>query len=364
MPTYTSNIDVKIIEHYFKAQWDNVSDHRPVLQALMKRGNVERGVSGKALVWNVRVGRYTAEAYAIGQPVLLTEKRQTIQATLPWAFLTCGDAITNEEVQMASGPEALQRRHADLCRNMYSDFESSLDHLVLNSDGSASSSSTVYGLPSFLKFTFSGSAIDGTPHTTATYAGHKIALNGLTGVDDPEPDAWSPKAVSVVATDWGSGQNTWAASGVKAIQRLATRLTFGNKDSEQPDLVIVTASDFTVLKHKLTESQRIVFSAAPSNAPQGLGIKGAMTLDGLEVVFDAAMPAGVAYMLNTRQAWLEVLPKPSIANQGPSLPGKGGSDLFDVRTQEDLRTNGTAVRCNWAGQFRFNPRYHGLIKTA
>lgn len=364
MPTFPANIDHKIIEHYFRAQWSNVDNHRPLLQALMKRGHVERGVSGKALVWNARVGRYAAESYAIGQAITLTEKRQTIQATLPWAFLSVTDAVTLEEVAMATGPEALQRRHAEICKNMYADFEAALNAQVLTTDGSTATGTPIHGLPTLLKFTFSTSAIDGTPHATATYAGHKIALNGLTGVDNPEEDGWSPKAVSVTATDWGSGKNNWEASGVKALQRLITRLTFGTKPDEQPDLAILNRVDYAVLKQKLVDSQRIVFAAAPGNAPQGLGIPGGIVVDGVEVVFDADVPAAQGFVLNTRQIWLEVLPKPGVDNTGPSLPGKNGADLFDVRTQEDIRTNGIGVRCNWAGQFRFNPRFQGFLKTA
>lgn len=361
--SFQANIENKVISHYFKTQWENTSNHRPFLQALMKRGNVEKGIAGKSLVWNARVARQDMQTYGIGQAVDIVERRQTIQATLPWSFQTMTDAITNEEMQMANGPEAMQKRQAEICKNLYSDFESRLNYGVLNTDGPATSGSPVYGLPSFLTFTASGSLKELVANDS--YAGHSTVLSGLLNVDTPEADAWTPKCVDAVGTDWGYTADTWAYTCVDAIGLLEANLTYGSKAGEAPDLVILTRADWHTLRMKLTDSQRIIFSAKPESAPQGLGIPGGMVVNGLEVLFDADCPASTGYMVNSRQAWLEILPASPVASSGPSLPGKGdGSDLFSIRTQEDIRTNGVGVRANWGGQFRFNPKFHGKLKTA
>lgn len=363
MPTFQANIDRKVIDHYFKTQWENTQNHRPVLQALMKRGNVEKAIAGKSLVWNARVARYAMADYGIGESISISEKRHTIQASLPWSFQSMTDAITHEEMRMANGPEALQKRQTEICKNMYKDFETRINNGVLNTDGPATTGSPIYGLPSFLNFTFGGTSREGTANDS--YAGYSTALNGLTGVDNPESDGWTPKGVDATASDWSGTTDTWEDNCIDAIQLLNTLLTYGGKAEEQPDLVILTRSDFALLKTKLTASQRIIFASAPGNAPQGLGIPGGIVVDGLEVVFDADCPASTGYMINSRQAWLEILPASPIGDTGPSLPGKGGgSDMFEIRTQDDIRTNGIGVRANWGGQFRFNPRYHGRLKTA
>jgi len=361
--TFQANIETKIISHYFKTQWDNTPNHRPVLQALMKRGNVEKGIAGKTLVWNARVGRYAMTDYGIGESIDISEKKQTIQATLPWSFQTMTDAITHEEMQMANGPEAMQKRQAEICKNLYRDFEARLNYGVLNTDGPATSGNPIYGLPSFLTFTMAGTLIDGVANDS--YAGHSTVLSSLAGVDNAESDAWTPKGVDATASDWTGATDTWAVNGLNAISRLNTNLTYGTKAEEMPDLVVTTRNDYSALKSLIQASQRIIFAAKPGEAPQGLGLPGGIVHDGLEIVFDADCPTAVAYMLNTRQAFLEILPASPVASTGPSLPGKGdGSDMFSCRTQEDIRTNGIGVRVNWGGQFRFNPKFHGKIKTA
>jgi hypothetical protein len=360
--TFQANIETKVISHYFKTQWENTANHRPVLQALMKRGNVEKGIAGKSLTWNARVSRHAMTNYGIGQSIDIAEKRQTIQATLPWSFQTMTDAITHDEMQMANGAEAMQKRQAEICRNLYKDFETRLNYEVLNTDGPATAGSPIYGLPSFLNFTTAGTLIDGVANDS--YAGHSTVLSALTGVDTPEADAWTPKCVDATASDWDGTADTFAVIGLRAIGRLNTNLTYGSKPEEMPDLVILTRADYVAAKDLIQASQRIMFSAAPGNAPQGLGMPGGIVHDGLEIVFDADCPTGVGYMLNTRQAWLEILPASPVGSTGPALPGKGdGSDLFSIRTQEDIRTNGIGVRANCGLQFRFNPKYHGKLVT-
>ena len=361
--SFSINIENKIISHYFKTQWDNTPNHRPIIQALMKRGNVEKGVAGKNLVWNARVSRYTDEAYGIGSSMDISEKRQTIQANLPWAFLRMGDAITKEEMRMASGPEALQKRQGELCKNLYSDFEGRLNFHLLNTDGPASSENKPYGLPSFLSATFNGTAIAGVANDS--YGGFSTALSALTGVDTPEADAWSPKFIDATASDWVGATDTFAVNGVKALSRMETELTYGAKAGESPDMAIFTRTAYNELKELIIASQQILFSSKPENAPQGLGIPGGIVIGGLEVFFDTDMPVATGYVLNSREAWLEILPASPVSFNGPALPGKGdGSDMFEVTTQSDIRTNGLGVRVDWAGQFRFNPRKHGKIKTA
>jgi hypothetical protein len=362
--TFSANIEAKVISHYFKSQWENTVNHRPFIQALMKRGNVEKGIAGKTLTWNARVARYAMTDYGVGEAINVSEKRQTIQATLPWSFQTMTDAITHEEMQMANGPEAMQKRQAEICKNLYSDFEGKLNYGVLNTDGPATTGSPIYGLPSFLTFTTAGTLIEGVANDS--YAGHSTVLSSLANVDNADADAWTPKCVDATASDWTGATDTFAVHGVKAISYLETLLTYGAKAGEAPDLVICNRSDFNKLKELIIAVQAIQFTSAPGNAPQGLGIPGGIVIGGVEVLFDTDCPTGVAYMVNSRQAWLEILPASPVASSGPSMPGKGGdgSDLFAVRTQEDIRTNGIGVRATWGGQFRFNPKFHGKIKTA
>lgn len=364
MPQFYSGITTNVIAHYFKGYWEDTTNHRPAMQAIMKRGNMETGVAGATLTWNFRAARYSSTNYAELDSIDISRSNQYAQATVPWAFETISDAITRDEIAIASGPEALVRRDKEMLGNMTKDFVSRLNYKLLNNDGASLSGNPIYGLPSiFQNVTYSGK--DGTIGA-GTYGGQTLALSGLS-VPGAETDAWTPKAVDGTSTTYTSGSSTWIQNCVDATMYANDKATLGTSEDEQPDLMICTRADFSSMKSKIAASQRIIMSASPENAPQGLGLPGGIVLDGLEVLFDQDMVSSKAYLLNTRKIWMEMLPKPTPGSTGPSLPNgsKGkGAEYFEVFTQDDVRTNGLLVRVNWRGQTRFDPRWHCQIKTA
>lgn len=363
--SFYGRITTNIISHYFKGYWEDAQNHRPTLQAVMKRGNVETGIAGQNLVWNFRAARYNQSAYSELQTIDIARVQQYAQANLPWAFLTMSDAISRDEIAMASGDQALIRHDKEMLKNMTSDFESRINYELLNTNGATATGNVLYGLPTLWQSnTYSGK--DGTIGSS-TYAGQSLVLNGITSVASPEADAWTPKAVNAPDAAWAATGTTWADTCLEVLPYTEDKVKLGQKQEEQADICILTRGDYSALKSAITAQQRLIVNTSPEAAPTGLGIPGGVVFGGLEVFFDADCPASTGYVLNANQIWMEILPKPGIASAGPKMPGSPGGnnpEYFEVLTQEDIRTNGLAVRVNFRSQFRFNPRYHALIKTA
>jgi hypothetical protein len=357
---FYGRIDNLVISHYFKGFWDNVNNHRPFLQKLMLSGNIETGISGKNLVWTARAGRHTEQAYDELESIDITRKNQYIQANLPWAFLTMSDAISREEIRMSSGEFAMVRHNKELLGNLTQDFEKRLNYQMLNYDGADYSSNIIYGLPTALNVATyaAGSAL---ATNSGTYAGQSTAASGITGIDGVEADAWQPKIVNYTSTALTAtgAAATWANDCLRALTYAKDQVTFGTMAEEQPDLVIITRAMMSKLKAAITLQQRMVITNAPDAAEKGLGIPGAVQHDGLEIAFDTDQPTDWFYMVNSKKTYLEMLPKVDEGGGSSLIGGKKGksAEYFEVVTQDDIRTNGLAVRVNWAGQLRFNPKY-------
>src|ERR1043165_10213169 len=180
--THNLRTERTVIQHAFKGAWDGVQAHRPVFQALKKRGHINKGIAGKRLDWDVRVARHDGEAYHDLQRLEFARKNQYILAQLPWGQLAMKDVLTRDEIAMASGPEAMEQLHKRLITNMTDDFQTRVNYQFLRQDGAATGAGNVlHGIPTFIAGVDNSSNKDAT--MSDTYAGHSTALSGLTGID-------------------------------------------------------------------------------------------------------------------------------------------------------------------------------------
>lgn len=357
MPQFDNIINTNVLATYLHdGWWDNTSDHRTILSAIMKRGNVKTE-SGTGLTWNVRVKKNSVATYGVGSEIEITQKDQTIQCYLPWSLLTSNDAITKEELRMAASNQGLLYSRRDrMIEKLKTDFEDSLNARFMTDDYNATTNALA-GFASFFGDANAAGAADNEETASDTYATHSTALNGITAVSGALADAWTPTLVNYKSTALGAGGATWAANCLEALTYAKDQITFGTKDNEQPDFVVTTKSMLSRLKNKIGASQRIVVvDGSPS--PGGLGFKGAVVHDGLEVMPDEDCPSEVAFMLNSRQLFLHVLadPAPVAGSADASTRSKKGK-LFELSSDYDIRTNMHVFRMDMSAQLRTNPRY-------
>ncbi len=358
--THAARIERTVLQHAFRGAWDGVQNHRPAFQALKKRGHINKGIAGKRLDWDIRVARHDVEAYDDLQRLEFARKNQYILAQLPWGMLAMKDVLSRDEIAMASGPEAMEQLHKRLVTNMTEDFQTRINYQFLRQDGAATGSGNVlHGVPTFIAGADASAAKDAT--MSDTYAGHSTALNGLTGVDSPDADAWTPSGIDSSATAW----TDFDTSALKIVNYAIDKCTKGSMGKDRPDLLIFDRAMLSALKAVVTNQQHGMISGTP-NGTQGLGIPGALEINGVECVFDADMAAGEAYVLNFNHIYMDLLPVPEVSEGYGSIPdgGKSGkTEFFEVLIADDIGTNGIPVRVNFRAQFRFNPKYHGIIKA-
>jgi hypothetical protein len=354
--TYYGRISTNVISHFFLNEvWEGTLNHRPFFQALKKRGHIESGLTGQNLVWNVNGGRHTMDAYDDAEVINITRKKHEFQCTLPWAFLTVTDAITRDEIAMAGSDTALRRVNKDLLERMRNNFQTRISAQALTQDGNASGSNVLHGVETFLSNT--GTTGGGTNRLGGndTYAGVSTASGGITSIDNPEPDAWTPQIINYSSTGWNT-------TGVTFRANMREVLTFAHA-SDRPDLCIVDRTMLSTMKDVLGASQRLIVNGTPSSSNIGLGIPGGVEYDGVEYIFDNDQTAGVGHLLNFNHIYLDVLAVPEAPAQG-KIPGgasSGKDEMFEVLVKEDITTNGVLVRVNFRSQLRFHPRYQGKL---
>ena len=355
--TYYGRISTNIISHYFLNEvWEATTNNRPFFMALKKRGHIESGLSGTNVTWNVNAGRHAMAAYDDAEVINITRKKHEVQAVLPWAFLTVTDAITRDEIAMAGDEVSFRRVNKDMMERMKRNFTTRLNAQALTQDGNAVGTNVLHGVETFM-------AATGTLATRQTandtYAGLATVTGGITTIDNPEPNAWSPTLTNYTSTGWAVTGATWRLNCMEALTTTKDLITYGNEAEFQPDLVILDRTMFSVLKDVMQESQRLVVNGrAEKNTTTGLGIPGAVEYDGMEVIFDADQTANTGFMGNFHQTWLDVLKVPDVAGQ-PKIPGGAGAsadNMFECNVQNDITTNGILARVNFRAQLRFNPR--------
>lgn len=359
--TYYGRINSNIISHYFLGEvWEATLNNRPYFMALKKRGNIETGLSGTSCTWNVNGGRHQMAAYDDAEVVTISRKKQEFQAVLPWAFLTVTDAITSDEIAMAGDDVSFRRVNKDLLERMKRSFQTRLNAAAMTQDGNAVGTNVLHGAESFFAAT-GALAIRQTANDT--YAGLATVTGGITTIDNAEVDAWSPSLVNYSSTGWAVTGATWRLNCRQALTYAKDRITFGNEREYQPDLTVVDRTMFSDLKDVLAASQRLIVNGTPQASNTGLGIPGAVEYDGLEVIFDADQTANTGHMYNFSQIFMDVLRVPDQATAA-KIPGggsNGAQDMFEVKVQDDITTNGILVRVNFRAQLRFNPRYQAKL---
>lgn len=371
--SYYGRISTNVISHYFKNDvWNDITSFRPFFVALKKKGNIETGLDGQDLVWNVQAGRHALSNYSEGQNITIARKKHEIQCRLPWAFYYIDDAITKDEIALASGESAILKINTQLLKRMREAFETRLGYEILQQNGGTSASNVVHGLPTiFQAYTATGYFTGASVTVSGTYAGQTLNLSGITSIDNPESDAWTPRIYNyATVSGWYNTSGAlltgtdWATKCLTILTTAKDAATLGNKSSDVPDMVLHSRANFSAFKNALTQYQRLMVNGtAPDKV--GLGIPGAVEYDGLEHTFDVDVTSTDSFLLNFNHIWMDVL-KTVDGSAMPGIPGGGGpgkDDMFEVTTQNDIYSNALVARVNLRWQLRMNPRYQTKITS-
>ena len=374
---YSSTISEVTTQQYMRGEWNDTKKIRALLERLDMKGKIDETGAGTFAEWKSRVGEYEDGYRTDLAARTFQRKNHRITATLPWAFTEVTDVLSDRDIQLNRGEQAIVKLKEELLTNLGQDFKKGCNRRLLRENAGTTATmgiaafsdadAPIYGLPTVFN---AGSTVYARGTTTpiaathkyveaqGLYAGHSIQRGGLTGVDNANDDAWSPYLANI-GYDWdGSTNKTWAANCVEVVNDMMTGLAHGDTAEEFPDLGIMTKSMFTEFKSKLMEKQRIILDSAPSSPDAGMYPRFHIPYEGATLVFDADQADDCFYMLNTDKMQYKIVPAGDQGSPSGALGGSAG-EIFGVTQQHSIEQGGNLVAVTLASQLCVDPRYQG-----
>lgn len=385
MPTPNQVIDPITISNYSKMAWENTVQHYPTAKTLMQKGNINRDQGGVDVRWPIEAGRNDVYTTADYQDVasLYTMTREYDQATLDWGQLGVFKALSKGQMKRNSGGQALVNFKNKVIPHMFRDglngttnslFWHFFNTNIKSYTGIASNAGKIpfAGLPSVFTgtnaITWSSTAQEGTINNT-NYAGLSCVSSGLTDVDNPEADAWTPKAFNLTSQAWagGAANDTFRDN---AFEILTAMISAGDRFdatdmTKQLDEIVMTRALYNDIAYQMQQKQSFLLSkAVGKKAMFGIGndVMRGLEHNGVPIRWDGHIPANTMYGLNYDQIFLDLMPKMEWSGDSVSMLTQSGDDesIFETEVRYNDGRRALTVSATVDGQFRINPRYQVL----
>jgi hypothetical protein len=385
------------ISNYKYGAENDVITNNPFLAAWKQKTNLKEKQGGTNITWPIEAARYVAFGSAPGDDMsarFVPSVRHQLP-TLNWADNRVATSIDFGALRRNYGDQALVKlsdtEAKALWRDALTNGSTSLNGLILNSNISTSTNPLPFaGLPSFLLApgatglqgynratnTVSGGAPADTDQevvptsTSQTYAGLNLYRSGITAVDNPVADAWTPNLVNTSFTGW-TGTNDDEANAVPFYTQYAVQLASrfdGSRQDYLPDFGVMDYNSFYNLGARLTKINAgfTVFANVGQEASNkfGTGFKCNNMLyhAGLLWFWDAAMPTETTYVINASQSGL--MCQPTFNTMGDdelpidtSAGGIENVELIEMHFSYNPLNQSIMIAGNMNNQATFSPRF-------
>lgn len=315
-----SRLATSTISKYVRGYTPEIFRQRALLALLKSKGRIDTGgASGTDIKWQVEYRQTPIHTNDHESAQTFARQDYLKQCSLTWKGYSVEDAISDRELKINSGKEALVRLIDNMGRRLTESMEASLPDKLLGSSASDSGQydglETVFGSPTqTVDVTAAGATLrsandaDLVAAPVATYAGLSTVLGSYGGsaptagtwpagiVTQPAFDFFSPLMVHYESTAFGGASATWAQQCVSALRFGITHAKRNKSQKGALDLVLLDRELFRQFKEKHDPLQRIPVSSNSRMA--SLGFTDTMLLDGVEIMSDYSVPAGVGYGLN------------------------------------------------------------------
>lgn len=403
------------ITNYIHGEIDSVLQNNPSMKLFREYARIEHDQGGDSISQPIEAGRHQPFTSAPGQDISGQQvpHQRWARWTLQWSQVTAAHAIDLGLLRRNSNDQALVKiREKDLpamardimvgpgttgataglggfqWNMLNNDADSTvftgtglpvagLPTLLLKPaatglsgyDGSLTAAGVTGSAPAVTDKEAIASTVGGTSHGYGTLS---LALNGITGVDGVEPDAWCPTLVNNSATIWSGTPNDQANAVLKYWQYAAARMTRFSNDSTafRPSLGITALSEFINAGNKLDQRQTVFLSPGADNSANAFGTgfstQGKLWHGGVWWMWEKNMPAQTTtYLLNFEQATLFMQPLFHTYGDQP-LPLEGdhtdpNSDLIEVHYSFNPQLLQWIISYVVPGQVFFHPRYQCRI---
>lgn len=372
MATPQAAVSDVTIDAYGYNEWENALELTPEIQLAESKGNIQPWDGGEQLTWPIVAGNYPVVSpggYADVSDLYVDQKTDTT-ASLAWGEMAVFVGTSKQSMRKNRGNAALieraKRRIPHILRNLVSQGEGSIAWTLLNASRAADADK-VYGLGDVFKFdTGAGTADEATVTASSTYAGLSLEVDGLTGIDNADSYAWTPRGFNTTS----SGLTT--SNFATIMNRAQTALTKGSGMDEEPDCVFHDRTHFEVGRNYMGASEQIFIKQGDKGGnSQGRGTSPKQYyFGGLEHYWSSNMPASTSYMLNFSQITLNYLtpvgPISMDKNPGATEGDKSKDEVkkswFEIEFTYNDSRRGFNASVTAPFQWAINPRFQGIIK--
>jgi hypothetical protein len=373
-PTDWSRVIATTIVNHLRETEEATFRKFKVFALLEQSGNVVMNQSGRGFDWNVRWQNAPVTGNTGDTPRTFSRVNMWKRAELPWRGFTTTDSIYRREMLENRGQQALVDVAGKMAERLQESLEQHLSYQPYRDGNASGAENDFHGMESFLSYdgtvneTASGVADKRTSSNTGdrygypndTYAGLSTQLGfygggrigGGTGrwpntPVDPSLDFYSPVIINYNATTFngaGGGQN-WKSNCVFAMREGIHQCKRNDTKEAQIDLVVLDRSLYIQFLNTYKDQERIMVSK--ENGLKALGFSDVVTLDGVEITSEYAVPAGKGYGLSVGNMELRCLENQLMVAEGP---------FFAEETQS------YRYACSTLGNFRFrSPRNFFLL---
>lgn len=381
MPTPQEVISAITIDNYGRVAVDAAKEYNPTLGILESKGNIIAKEGGENVYWPVEAGEYAAQTVGDYEDIsgLYVPKTLHTGATLPWGELVVADGLSKGQMRRNRGNEALvdfkSRRIPKMFRSLLTEGSGSLGYRFLRDDGTTGTQ-PMYGLGAIHKYdNVANTEREATITAASTYAGLSLVAGALTGVDNADSYAWTPRGINT-NYDWdgdATADGELTKANFNAVFSYAqSRVTFGQDAMLKPDCVIMDRTYFDIGREFIGDKQQIYISKPDQgNSKWGLGNSVEMFYhNGLAFYWDAHQAASTADIINFDQVELVRL-KPLGPVSADKYDGSKGGDKakdednrwFELECSYNDTRRGINISATFPGQFKFkSPRFQARVK--
>lgn len=345
-PTDWSRVIATTIVNHLRETEEATFRKFKIFALLESSGNVIMNQSGRGFDWNVRYRNAPVTGNSGDTPRTFSRVNMWKRASLPWRGFTATDSVYRREMLENRGQQALVDVASKMAERLQESLEQHLSFQPYRDGNAAGYENDFHGLESFLGYNGTVSEAAGagvfdarTSSNTGDrygypddnyadlstrlgyYGGGKIG--GHPGVwpnvpVDPEADFYSPVIINYNATsfnDEATPVGNWKKNCVAAIREGIHQCKRNDTKEAQIDLCVLDRQLYIQFLNQYTDKERIVVSK--ENGLKSMGFNDVVTLDGIEVSSDYAVPAGKGYGLSIGNLEMRCLENQLMVAEGP-----------------------------------------------
>lgn len=381
---YSNLVDTSTTQQFMEGVFEEVKKHNTILSLLDQHGNVKMDASGKFFERNLWIGQHSIgyRSADLGARSF-TRNNPYISMAVPFSVMETTGVLGELDVMFNRGKEALIPLTKRMWQNMYKSFRIDIASKLLATNASANTVAgvtasagapvPVFGLPTVFGYGSSALAYDPDTQTvgTAVAAGNKEVAanstycgvsthptNAIAGIDNKLNESTSPTIINWSSTGFSS-TTTWAGNCIRALNHACDRTTRSESPEDMADIGLMTRSMFTDFKNALVQYYKIELSSAAGAVNAGQYRDNKIPFNNIDIRWDAAMPANVFYVLNSKKMEFVCFPQQRLL-QDNTLDDVNVDKMFTVRSQYDINQGGHLAVAQLAGQLWLDPQYHAM----